>query len=102
MIALFAKSYAVFAIVSVLAFACKKDQKQSTPTPTNQTPVTQPDPFKDINNSLVTTGSTKEANALYQFLRNNYGKKIISGVMTLNSFDETTWLKNNTGKEPAI
>jgi mannan endo-1,4-beta-mannosidase len=22
--------------------------------------------------------------------------------MTLNSFDETTWLKNNTGKEPAI
>jgi mannan endo-1,4-beta-mannosidase len=102
MIALFAKSYAVLAIVSVLSFACKKDPKQSTPPPTTQTPVTQPDPFKDINNSLVTTGSSKEANALYQFLRNNYGKKIISGVMTLNSFDETTWLKNNTGKEPAI
>lgn len=55
-----------------------------------------------INTSLVTPNATTEANALYTFFKNNYGKKIISGVMTLNSFDETSWLKTNTGKEPAI
>jgi mannan endo-1,4-beta-mannosidase len=55
-----------------------------------------------INPALVTPGATKEASALYNFLRENYGKKILSGVMTLNSFDETAWLKTNTGKEPAI
>ncbi|MBC8051612.1 MAG: hypothetical protein H7Y13_00955 [Sphingobacteriaceae bacterium] len=56
----------------------------------------------NINTSLVTPGATTQANKVYQFLRNNYGTKIISGVMTLNSFDETNWLKTNTGKEPAI
>ncbi|WP_207428932.1 glycosyl hydrolase [Pedobacter sp. SYSU D00535] len=56
----------------------------------------------NINTSLVTVGATAQANNVYQFLRNNYGKKILSGVMTLNSFDETNWLKQNTGKEPAI
>jgi mannan endo-1,4-beta-mannosidase len=43
---------------------------------------------------------------LYSFLRNNFGKKTISGVMTLkplsNSTNEITWLKTNTGKEPAL
>jgi mannan endo-1,4-beta-mannosidase len=56
----------------------------------------------NINNTFVTPNATAEAHNLYQFLRNNYGKKIISGVMTLNSFDETDWLKQHTGKEPAI
>ncbi|GAA3989303.1 glycosyl hydrolase [Mucilaginibacter dorajii] len=55
-----------------------------------------------INPSLVTPGASPEANNVYQFLRNNYGTKIISGVMTLSSFDETNWLKTNTGKEPVI
>ena len=56
----------------------------------------------NINTSLVTPGSTVQANNVYQFLKANYGSKILSGVMTLNSFDETDWLKQNTGKEPAI
>jgi len=56
----------------------------------------------NINTALVTPNPSFEANKLYQFLRENYGKKILSGVMTLNSFDETNWLKANTGKEPAI
>lgn len=56
----------------------------------------------NINENLVTVNATREANNLYQFLRNNYGKKILSGVMTLNSFDEISWLKTNIGKEPAI
>ena len=56
----------------------------------------------NINPTLMNASATKEANNLYQFLRANYGKKIISAVMTLNSFDEVNWLKTNTGKEPAM
>jgi mannan endo-1,4-beta-mannosidase len=55
-----------------------------------------------INETLVTPNPIDNASRLYQFLYDNYGKKIISGVMTLNSFDETNWLKANTGKEPAL
>ena len=55
-----------------------------------------------INRNLVTSTPSNHATRLYQFLLDNYGRKIISGVMTLNSFDETDWLKSNTGKEPAL
>ena len=56
----------------------------------------------DINKTLVTPEPTDNTNKLYQFLNDNYGKKIISGAMTLNSMDEIRWLKSNTGKEPAL
>jgi mannan endo-1,4-beta-mannosidase len=55
-----------------------------------------------ISKELVTANPSSEAQKLYQFLYDNYGKKIISGAMTLNSMDEITWLKNNTGKQPAL
>ena len=86
--------------VLTLAITCKK----STTTPQSPPPPPPPPPPArfDINTGLVTPNATKEAKAVYEYLRNNYGKKILSGVMTLNSFDETAWLKNNTGKEPAI
>ncbi|HKK80788.1 MAG TPA: glycosyl hydrolase [Prolixibacteraceae bacterium] len=56
----------------------------------------------DVSDSLVTPGATSQAQKLYQFLLNNYGKKIISGVMTLNSMDEVDWLETKTGKKPAL
>ena len=56
----------------------------------------------NINKTLITPNPTDGANRLYQFLYDNYGRRIISGVMTLNSMDETNWLKTNTGKEPAL
>lgn len=56
----------------------------------------------DSNTSLVTPEPTDEVQRLYQFIYDNYGSKIISGVMTLNSMDEVNWLKTNTGKEPAL
>jgi mannan endo-1,4-beta-mannosidase len=59
-------------------------------------------PVYNINPSLVTANATTEAKCLYQFLKDNYGKKIISGAMTLNSMDEPNWLKQNTNKEPAL
>jgi mannan endo-1,4-beta-mannosidase len=82
-------------------FACsKKSDTATVPSPPAQPQPQQPS--YNINPSLVTPGATKEASALYTFLKDNYGKKILSGVMTLASFDETAWLKTNTGKEPAI
>jgi mannan endo-1,4-beta-mannosidase len=86
----------------ILSISCsKKDYQPAPPAPTP--PPVQPVAERfSINPLLVTPGATKEAAALYNFLRDNYGKKILSGVMTLNSFDETAWLKTNTGKEPAI
>ncbi|MCJ8165875.1 T9SS type A sorting domain-containing protein [Pontibacter sp. E15-1] len=56
----------------------------------------------DLNQTLVTPNPTAESKALYDFLLDSYGDKIISGVMTLNSMDEVNWLKQNTGKEPAL
>lgn len=84
-------------IFCFLIFACKKAGSVEEKT---QPPVV----FErfNINAKLVTSNPSPEANKLYQFLRESYGKKILSGVMTLNSFDETNWLKANTGKEPAI
>lgn len=55
-----------------------------------------------LNQTLVTANPTPEATALYDFLLDNYGRKVISGVMTLSSMDEAIWLKENTGKEPAL
>mgnify|MGYP003575154611 CR=1 FL=1 len=84
-------------IFCFLIFACKKagsvEEKSQPPVIVGRF---------NINSNLVTPNPSPEATRLYQFLRENYGKKIISGVMTLNSFDETNWLKANTGKEPAI
>ncbi|MEO6718947.1 MAG: glycosyl hydrolase [Ferruginibacter sp.] len=84
--------------------SCKKDTREATPVVIPPPPPPPPSPASqfNINTTLVTPNATKEAVALYNFLRENYGKKILSGVMTLNSFDETSWLKTNTGKEPAI
>ncbi len=56
----------------------------------------------NLNQTLVTPNPTPEAKALYDFLLDTYGDKIISGVMTLNSMDEVNWLKQSTGKEPAL
>jgi mannan endo-1,4-beta-mannosidase len=93
----------LLSLVLVTLTACDKGGNATpAPTPTPQ-PQPQPQPSRfNINASLVTPNATREATALYQFLKDNYGNKIISGVMTLNSFDEVNWLKTNTGKEPAI
>lgn len=56
----------------------------------------------NINRTLVTPSPTANTKRLYQFLYDNYGKKVISGTMTLASMDEVKWLKANTGEEPAL
>lgn len=55
-----------------------------------------------IDEALVTPEPTANAQRLHQFLKDTYGRKIISGVMTLKSMDMVNWLKTNTGKEPAL
>jgi mannan endo-1,4-beta-mannosidase len=59
-------------------------------------------PPSEISSALVTPNPSREAQALIKFLREQYGKKVISGVMTLNSFDEFDRVKKISGKAPAI
>jgi mannan endo-1,4-beta-mannosidase len=63
---------------------------------------TDPETFFNLSDQLVTPDASANAQTLFQFLKDHFQKKIISGVMTLNSFDETDWLKQHTGKEPAL
>lgn len=99
----FRRKLLLVSVILVSLISCSKDGGSSPTPPPTPTPTPTPTPERfNINANLVTAGSTKEAKAVYQFLRENYGKKILSGVMTLNSFDEINWLKTNTGKEPAI
>lgn len=55
-----------------------------------------------INNELVTPNADDHTKKLYQFLYDNYGKKIISGVHAGKNLEEINWLKQQTGKEPAL
>ncbi|WP_207428751.1 glycosyl hydrolase [Pedobacter sp. SYSU D00535] len=92
----------LFATVTFSLVFCRKGEKGDTKLAGTMPPPAPTNKFSILNKALVTQNSIYEANALYQFLLQNYGKKIVSGVMTLDSFDETNWLKANTGKEPAI
>ncbi|MDP3180193.1 MAG: CBM35 domain-containing protein, partial [Bacteroidota bacterium] len=58
-----------------------------------------PSTMFNINTTLVTPNPTDETLRLYQFLYDNYRKKIISGVMDMA---DVNWLKTNTGKSPAL
>jgi mannan endo-1,4-beta-mannosidase len=93
-------------VLAALVFnfvSCKKASGSGDPIVTPPPPPPPPAAARfNTNSTLVTPNATKEAVAVYNFLKENYGKKILSGAMTLNSFDETGWLKTNTGKEPAI
>lgn len=53
----------------------------------------------NINRKLVTPNPTEEAVKLYQFLYDNYNKRIISGVSEIH---EAQWLQSKTGKSPAL
>lgn len=90
----------VLLFLLTILFSCKKGGAVVEESE-KEVPVEIPAGFI-TNANLVNPAPSEEAKNLYQFFRDTYGKKVISGVMTLNSFDETNWLKANTGKEPAI
>lgn len=60
-------------------------------------------PF-NIAADLVTKSPSAEAVKLYTFLKDNFGKKVISGAMANYStgLEEATWMHQQTGKWPAL
>ncbi|MDR2727894.1 MAG: hypothetical protein LBB56_02090, partial [Chitinispirillales bacterium] len=74
-----------------------------------------PEPFT-LTNSLVTPNASENARKMYQFMRENFQKKVISGVMTdrtaqddgkytphtINSQPEMAHIKSASGKLPAL
>lgn len=57
-----------------------------------------------INENLVVSNPSPEAVKIYNFLRENYGQKIISGAMANVSWNayEADWVYKHTGKYPAL
>lgn len=93
----------LFCLVISLSSCKKKTDPEPGP---GQPPVENPDALsaiaKNVHEKLATPEPSAEAEALYGFLRKQYGKKTLSGVMTLHSFDEVNWLRQQAGAEPAI
>lgn len=60
-------------------------------------------PF-NIDANLVTPNPSIETVKLYNFLKNNFGTKIISGTMARHStnIEEAQWVYDQTGKWPAL
>ncbi|MFV0590103.1 MAG: glycosyl hydrolase [Draconibacterium sp.] len=58
----------------------------------------------EISTKLVTPNPSAEAQKVYNFLLNNYGKKIISAAMANVSWNtnEAKWVYQHTGKYPAM
>ena len=47
--------------------------------------------------------ASKQAKALYRYIQDMYGKKILSGQMvSTGNFDELKYIQDSTGKQPAI
>jgi mannan endo-1,4-beta-mannosidase len=63
---------------------------------------TKADPPPAAEPLLVSPDASREARAVFAFLREQYGKKMLSGVMTLNSFDEVKRVQAISGKTPAV
>ena len=61
-------------------------------------------PETDIAKNLVTEGATAQAQALYNYLLANYGKKTVSGIMANVAWnhDEADKVYQATGKYPAL
>ena len=58
----------------------------------------------NITASLVTVAPSSQAVKVYEFLKSNYGTKVVSGTMAnVNwNINEAEWVKRHTGKYPAI
>jgi mannan endo-1,4-beta-mannosidase len=88
----------IFAFLLSFSFACGNNngedpvvEETETETPPEVTP-------------LVTTNPSPEAVNLYNFLKENFGKKIISGtVANVNwNINEAEWVYQHTGKYPVL
>lgn len=57
-----------------------------------------------IKTELVVEHATAEAQKVYDFLRENYGSKVVSGAMANVSWNinEAQWIHAHTGKYPAL
>jgi mannan endo-1,4-beta-mannosidase len=65
---------------------------------------TKKEPLPEITHALVVPSPTPETVKLYDFLKANYGKKIISGTVANVHWNtnEADWVYQHTGKYPAL
>ena len=89
---------------TTFAWGCQKDNGGGNqPTPQEPSGTEKPEE-PGIAKSLVTTGATTEAQALYNYLREIYGQKTLSAIMANVNWnhEEADKVYQATGKYPAI
>ncbi|KAA6301123.1 MAG: 4-beta-mannosidase [Candidatus Ordinivivax streblomastigis] len=81
----------LFLLVASLCFACSDNNNEEEEKTEEKSP-------------LVVNHASPEAIKLYNFLEENYGKKIISGTMANVNWNtnEADWVYKHTGKYPAL
>lgn len=93
------------ATLTVTAGSFKKTLKV-TQEGREETPDPDPDPGSEVNitKTLVTPGATAKAQALYDYLLQTYGSKVISGIMANVNWnhEEADKVHAATGKYPAL
>ena len=87
--------------------ALKKGAVQAIPGTVNQEEITlafSTGEAPGVTPTLVTPNPSVQAQKLYDYLRENYGKKIISGTMANVAWNinEAEWVHTHTGKYPAL
>ena len=99
-------TYLTLALLSVAFFACKPVNPPTQEEEHNDTIPTPPveDTSLFVCDPLCTPNPSPEAQNLYNFLRRQYGRKVISGAMAYVDWNtnEAQWVKYHTGHTPAL
>ncbi|HTJ52700.1 MAG TPA: glycosyl hydrolase [Cyclobacteriaceae bacterium] len=96
------KSTAILLLVCVFSCGSKMQAIQQQPV-RNYDSLVALLKIPQVNRKLCTPNSSNEAKALYRYLLDINGKKILSGQMWVPwSMDEVSYIEKKTGKLPAI
>lgn len=95
--------YVLLSMMAVVIAACSSSEEGAPEPYTSDEGGFMSDRF-ELTSALCTENPSPEAVNVYDFLRENFGKKVISGVMSEVSWnmDEVEWLYSVTGRYPAL
>lgn len=90
--------------IQVQAMAIKATAGAVNPEAISVSFTTGPKPAVIITSTLAVTNPSSQVLKVYNFLKENYGSKIVSGAMANVAWNinEAEWVKLQTGKYPAI
>ncbi|HIW65489.1 MAG TPA: glycoside hydrolase family 26 protein [Candidatus Alistipes intestinipullorum] len=95
--------YTLAVVLMAVSCSSSSGSEEPTPPPTSDEGGFNANQFT-LTTTLCTENPSPEAVKVYDFLRENFGKKVISGAMSNVSWnmDEVEWLHTTTGSYPAL